>query len=241
MNSEFRIQPHSIHLWRARLTDLLDQETEFFTLLSADEKQRAQRFKFPQHRVQFTLARGVLRKILGLYTEKSPQEIEFDYGSRGKPGLKDNHNEIQFNVSHSEDCAVYAMTRGMDVGIDIQKIAEAYHEGVAKRFFSVNENTILEQLPEALRAQAFCQLWSCKESLIKAVGEGLYVPLGDFTVDLNEQAQKITLSYEGRTEIFYLEQFVAYPDYKSAFATNEPIHEKIYWEWFASGPKTWRL
>lgn len=240
MNSKYSIKSQAIHLWRVRLTDLVNQEERFLELLSPDEVQRANRFRFPQHRNRFILARGILREILGLYTSRQPQEIAFDYGPRGKPYLKNNDLELQFNVSHSDDVAVYALSQNAEIGVDIQKIEAGHHESVAKRFFSAEENKQLQQLPEEERAEGFCQLWACKEALIKAVGEGLYVSLGDFSVALHEQSQWITLTHDQHTQTFYLENFVAFPEYKAAFAVSQKIQEQKYWEWTALGPQLLR-
>lgn len=237
--SNFFLSSQTIDLWRVLLTDLSSQEERFLALLSPDEVQRANRFRFPQHRTRFILARGILREILSLYTGTQPKEIVFEYGPRGKPYLKDNHFDLQFNVSHSDDVAVYAITQHAEVGVDIQKVEEGHHESVAKRFFSEEENKQLQQLPEHERAQGFCQLWASKEALIKAVGEGLYVPLGDFSVALHEKSQWITLTHEQRTQKFYLENVTTFPGYKAAFAISQTIQERKYWEWTASGPQLW--
>ncbi|MHB1946584.1 MAG: 4'-phosphopantetheinyl transferase family protein [Gammaproteobacteria bacterium] len=239
MNSDFSLKSQTVDLWHVLLTDLVSQEDRFLALLSPDEVQRANRFRFPHHRARFILARGILREILSLYTGQSPKEIVFEYGPRGKPYLKDNHLDLQFNVSHSDDVAVYAITQHAEVGVDIQKIEEGHHESVAKRFFSEEENKQLQRLSEVERAQGFCQLWASKEALIKAVGEGLYVPLGDFSVALHKKSQWITLIHEQQTQTLYLENFVTFPEYKAAFATSQTIQEKKYWEWTALGPKLW--
>jgi len=237
VSSDFSLSSQAIDLWRVLLTDLVSQEDRFLVLLSPDEVQRANRFRFPHHRTRFILARGILREIIGLYTGQPPKEIVFEYGPRGKPYLKDNHLDLQFNVSHSEDVAVYVITHHAEVGVDIQKIEEGHHATVAKRFFSEEENKQLQQLPEHERAQGFCQLWASKEALIKAVGEGLYVPLGDFSVALHEESQWITLTHEQRTQTFYLEHVATFPGYKAALAMSQAIQEREYWEWTVTGPK----
>src|SRR5580692_2114804 len=132
MKSDFTIKNHNIHLWRVHLIDFSTQENDFLMLLSPDELQRANRFRFPEHRQRFIIARGMLRQILGLYTHFSPAEIIFSYGVHGKPFLQENRLNVKFNVSHSNDMAVYALTHEFEVGVDIQKIEEKYKEAVAK-------------------------------------------------------------------------------------------------------------
>ena len=223
MNLNFSIEPQTIHLWHIQFSELENQEKSLLLLLSPDEIARADRFRFPIHRLRFILARGILRKILSFYTGIPPAELGFSYGPRGKPYLKDNKLNLQFNVSHSDDLAVYGFTLGHELGVDIEKISPTFKAGVAKRFFSEAENQALSALPEAVRAQAFYRIWAGKEAIIKAVGEGLYVPLGDITIHLNEQSQWITLDHAGREEKFYLENFSVHPDYQSAFATRQKV------------------
>lgn len=239
MKTDFLIENQTVHLWRATLPDLIPQENEFLPLLSEDELQRANRFKFPKHRQRFIVARGLLRNILSLYTNVPPQEIIFSYGHRGKPFLKNNPLNLQFNVSHSDDVAVYALTKEVEIGVDIQKIEDKFNDMVAKRFFSESEYLQLNQVEEDQRISAFCQLWSGKEALIKAVGEGLYVPLGNFSINLGENPQWITLTHQQKSENFYLKNFFAYSDYQAAFATHQQVENILYWEWLNSGPQSW--
>jgi len=235
-----QIEPHSVHLWRILITDLVSQEAYFTKLLNSEELARASRFRFPIHRQRFAIARGVLREILSQYTGTPPQEIIFSYGPRGKPYLQNDSLDLQFNVSHSEDVAVYALTQKVEIGVDIQKIEEEYHDAVAKRFFSEQEYTELCQLPESERSTAFCRLWASKEAIIKAVGEGLYVPLGKFSVDLHAKSQQILLSHERHQGKFYLESFNAHPDYCSAFATQQNVKKRFYWQWVKMGFEEWK-
>lgn len=236
MNSTFSVQNHIVHLWRASLTELLPQEQDFRALLSSDELDRADRFRFEKHRQRFTIARGVLRSILALYTQELPQNISFSYGPRGKPALNNNTLKLQFNVSHSEDKAVYAFTREAEIGIDIEKIEPKFKDGVAKRFFSEQENHELLQLPETERVVAFYQLWAAKEALIKAVGEGLYVPLNGFSIDLSQKTQWINLEHHQRSQPFWLENFIVFDGFSSAFAMSQPVGHVITWEWLGTGP-----
>lgn len=235
-NSQILIESHHVHLWRTSLNHLISKEEAFLKVLNPEELDRANRFVFPQHRQRFAIARGVLRTILGLYTGGSPADIQFTYGRRGKPFLLNNDSEIQFNLSHSEDFAVYALTKQKEIGVDIQKIEKKFQEGIAKRFFSEREYTAIMELSEPERPKAFYRLWACKEALIKAAGEGLYVPLGNFAVSLQEESQWILLSHEGNSVNYFLEYFTANAEFCSAYATAQEVDEIHYWEWTDLGP-----
>jgi 4'-phosphopantetheinyl transferase len=238
MSSRFLISNKNVHVWRIALSSFASQELTFFEILSKDEIQRAERFHFPQHRLRFIIARGMLRNILALYTGFKAKDINFIYGPRGKPYLSSPNVNIQFNVSHSEDVAVIALAQ-YEVGIDIEKIKTNYHEGIAERFFSDAEQADLALLSKQLQPEAFYQLWAYKEALIKVTGAGLYVPLGDFTVSWKAPSQAVELNYQGVTQTYYLQNIKAFIGYCSALAMVQKIEGIQCWEWVNGEPQNW--
>lgn len=240
MEQEFKLENHSVHLWRVMLPSFFPQEEIYRALLSVDELERADRFHFVQHRQRFVIARAILREILNRYSGISPGDIQFIYGRRGKPYLATNPLDLQFNVSHSHDVAVYIVTIKHEVGIDIEKIESKYNDLVAKRFFSEREYVELSKLNEQERCIAFYRIWASKEALIKALGEGLYASLTDFSIDLQAPIQSVLLN-DLKKEPFHLEQIFAYSGYQAAFATNQTIVKKDYWEWTLQGPHVWHF
>ncbi len=231
MNTIIPLKNHIVHLWRAQLTDFLSAEEEFLRLLNPDELQRAYRFHFPQHRQRFAIARGILRKLLSQYTGIAARVIQFELGPHGKPYLSDNPMHLQFNVSHSDDVAVYALTIEVEIGVDVQKKETEFEQGVAKRFFSTNEYEQIMSLPEEERAHAFYQLWASKEALIKAVGGGLFVPLDKFSVDLHKQTQWIEVTHEQQMGNYFLANVDSFSGYCSALATAQNVEEILYFDW----------
>ena len=157
----------------------------YFATLSPDERVRAGRYRFEDHRRSFILSRGVLRALLGCYVSAPAGKIQFSYGERGKPHLFGVTTDIRFNSSHSANVALYAMTRHCDLGVDIEKIRllEDMHQ-VADRFFCPEEAQELRSLPWAEQESAFFNCWTRKEAYIKAVGHGLSMPLNGFRVTL---------------------------------------------------------
>lgn len=156
-------------------------------LLAADERQRAERFFFEEDRTHFVVARGLLRVLLGRYLHQDPQDLRFTYGPHGKPALATNMGGIAlcFNVSHSHGWALYAITLGREIGVDIERIRpEVVQEKIPERFFSPREVTVLRALPLPLQVPAFFACWTRKEAYIKAKGAGLALPLDQFDVSL---------------------------------------------------------
>src|SRR5438876_2515065 len=86
-------------------------------VLSPDEMERAERYRFDQHRNEFILTRAVLRIVLASYTAQSPESLSFDYSAQGKPALKNGPPDLRFNVSHTEGLAVLRLEGSERTGV----------------------------------------------------------------------------------------------------------------------------
>jgi 4'-phosphopantetheinyl transferase len=181
-----KLQTGQVQVWAVRSLSESDCLPSLYETLSSDELKRAAAFRFEKDKNNYIAARGLLRIILGKYIGKPAEAIEFRYGPQGKPYLRDvENNGVQFNLSHSEDCAVYAVTLGCELGIDVERIKDLPDmDSVARRFFSPAEVADLRVVPSELRAQAFYNCWTRKEAYIKAVGSGLSLALDQFRVSL---------------------------------------------------------
>lgn len=155
--------------------------------LSEAERARAERFVFELHRRRFVAARGMLREALAAELRVEPAAVGFEYGPRGKPRLLHSGDpELGFNVSHAQDRAVFAIARGLELGVDIEAVRDGIdHAAIARRFFSASERAVLLALPESQRAPAFFRIWTRKEAYIKLLGGGLAIPLDSFDVTLD--------------------------------------------------------
>lgn len=189
LNSSKEWQPlgDGIHVWHAALDRDEAAMGQLAATLSPDEKARAERFRFAKDRNHFTVARGLLRELLGAYLQQPPASLEFSYGQHGKPALAGRHAStgLGFNLSHSFGMAVFAFAQGRNLGIDVERVdPESTGEDIARRFFSPHEVSDLRSLPPEVRPEAFFRCWTCKEAYIKALGTGLHTPLDSFSVSL---------------------------------------------------------
>jgi 4'-phosphopantetheinyl transferase len=92
---------------------------------------------------------------------------------------------LQFNLAHSEDLALYAISSGRTVGIDVEQIRPGFADGtLAESFFAPREVAALRSLPPRDQERAFFACWTRKEAYLKARGEGLIMPLDAFEVSL---------------------------------------------------------
>lgn len=176
--------PGDVHVWSVSLECKEPELHDMQRLLSGDEQARADRLRFSRARMGFIAARGFLRLILARYLEKEPGEIRFAYGSHGKPELA-AEGGLRFNLSHSGNIALYAMTLERGVGIDVEEMrSDLPCLRLAERYFSPREIAELKALPGNLQQEAFYNCWTRKEAYLKACGAGFSQSISAFDVSL---------------------------------------------------------
>ena len=152
------LPPGEVHLWRVHLLQPSAVIQRCRALLAPDETARADRFYFDKDRNRFTIARAMLKTVLGNYLKIQPQQVQFIYGPQEKPDLRPEINPrcFKFNLSHSGEYALLAVTPGLEVGIDIEQFRPDFGtQEIAQRFFSAQESRILCALPEEQKVEAF--------------------------------------------------------------------------------------
>lgn len=205
---------------------------DLWQLLSLDERERANRFRFEKHRSDFVVARGLLRIILGRCVGIEAANIQFDYGAHGKPTLSD-HPRISFNLSHSEDLVVYAIGSGQQLGVDLESVRTLEDMSqVAQSYFCSAEHREFLGVPEALRARAFFNCWTRKEAFVKAVGQGLSYPLHRFQVTLQPGQPAEFVHIDGRPgsqTVWSLYDAMPSDTYAAALAVKSRISHVRSW------------
>lgn len=181
----------TIHIWDVNLDRPSAEIDRLSRCLDERERHRAAKFINPTHGDRWRVARGYLRQILSQYLDLAPENIVFSYGEQGKPailgssGCANEGNPIQFNLSHSRDRAVYAITAKYPIGIDIEYIHPLPAAELVERFFSPAECAIFHALPAAIQPAAFFHAWTQKEAYLKACGTGLTTPLDQIEVSID--------------------------------------------------------
>ena len=179
-----RIGPREVQVWGIWLAASDAALAYYRSTLSSDECHRAERFSFAKLTRSYTLSRGGLRILLAHYLGCQPNEIQLISESKGKPALRES-SRIRFNTSHSGQMALYALTRGCDVGVDVEELRKMDDsEAIAVRYFSPAEVSELLSLKPEDRGAAFFRCWTRKEAYVKAIGDGLAIPLNRFQVTI---------------------------------------------------------
>jgi 4'-phosphopantetheinyl transferase len=174
----------SVHVWRIRLDD--EESDTLWSVLSSDERERARRFHFDMHRRAFVVAHAAMRRVLAWYANVPAASLVFTTGEFGKPALA-GVPRLQFNLSHSGDFALLAVSQRGEVGVDVEQWnAEADHLNLADHFFSEGERAALRGLADASEqvVAGFFAAWSRKEAYLKASGHGISRGLHHFNVSL---------------------------------------------------------
>lgn len=230
-----------LHVWCAPLDPPAEEVRRYGALLSPDERAKVDRFRFERDRRRSTVARGVLRMLLGRYLETDPRGVGFRYESHGKPVLGEGlaAHGMRFNVSHSAELALFAFARGRELGVDVEEVRlmEDAVE-IAERFFSEAENAVFRTLPPEARDEAFFNCWTRKEAYIKAVGEGLSFPLHVFDVTLapGEPARLLASRDPVQAERWSLHGLPdPAPGYRAALVVEGEGGEVSCWRWTPDG------
>ncbi len=226
----------TVDVWQAVLSQPASIRHHLRQSLSAAELSRAKRFHFERDRQHFIVGRGVLRDILSRYTKETPGDLHFGYTAYGKPFLdRPADSELRFNLSHSGDLALYAISHERDLGLDVEQIRPMPDAlDLAARFFSARENETLQTVPPAQRHEAFFNAWTRKEAYIKALGEGLSHPLDSFDVSLRPAEPARLLAVRGDPQALHRWQLVAFtpqPGYIAALVAAGQGWKIQGWRW----------
>ena len=183
-----KLSRNQIHIWKANLKrHSSDLDYLYHKVLSPDERDRADALRSEGDQKRSIISRGLLRKKLGSYLESDPAHLSFSYNKYGKPYLDANSHkgDLKFNVSHSKDMVVYAVTLNREIGIDVEYLKEVNKaDKIVDRFFSEAEMKFYNSQSEDRKKWAFFTLWTRKEAYSKAMGRGIGLPATDFDLDL---------------------------------------------------------
>ncbi|MDB6091103.1 MAG: putative 4-phosphopantetheinyl transferase HetI [Gammaproteobacteria bacterium] len=181
-----RAERSSVHVWAFTL-DCTPECLELCrSWLSVVECERADRFVFARDRTRYTVAHGVLRRLLGLYCDMAPESLQFVAAATGKPALQPvtNAAPISFNLTHSNERALLGVSAGLQLGIDLERLTSNTPTlSISRRYFFGSEREAIERAPSLLRDKTFFRYWVAKEAVLKAEGVGLGFPLDRFRVD----------------------------------------------------------
>jgi 4'-phosphopantetheinyl transferase len=167
--------------WDAALA--LQVEGEYRAVLPPAEAAACDRFVFESGRHQCLISRVLARTALSAYTDVLPESWRFSTNPFGKPHIADPADcPLRFNLSHTSGMIVCAVSRGRELGVDVEDLRRRVaDESIARHYFAADEVASLLAVPPVERPARFLEFWTLKEAFLKAHGAGLSIPLKSFS------------------------------------------------------------
>lgn len=185
VTGKLELLQHDIHLWITHPLQIRDvgMLARYAELMTGEEKQKQQRYLFEKDRHCALVTRAFVRDLLSSYAATEPADWRMEISPRGKPELLNPPIPLRFNLSHTKDLIICAVTLQDDIGCDVEAVGRASDIlAIADHYFSASELEELSSLPEKEQRSRFFDYWTLKESYIKACGLGLFaIALADFS------------------------------------------------------------
>jgi 4'-phosphopantetheinyl transferase len=244
----FEIRPRTqlvgnqIHVWCCRPSLIADSQLlqQYFSLLNEDELKRYHRFHFDKDRHRHLVTRALVRTTLSHYIPNiQPKSWIFDHNDFGKPSIGNTISDsIQFNISHSQDFIVVAVTNEQTIGIDVECIRERKSfNDLIDHCFNKEEQLYLFEDNSREVFERFFQLWTLKEAYIKAFGKGLAISLKDITLKVDENT---SITFRGKHKDdpskWLFHSFKPDPHYQLAIAIEKKSDKPSQVRLFESTP-----
>lgn len=229
-----------VHVWlvAAGAPDIPHAHLE--SLVSPAEQSLCARMVRPVDKRRFIAVRAALRAILGRYFETPPSSISIAYSKSGKPFCENQAGDrgaLHFNVSHAGDVAVIAVSRGLRVGIDVERMREMKsRDDILESFFSAEERAWVHSCPEEAQMDAFFRVWTRREAASKAVGTGLLKAFTLFSVPAAPLSStgfslRLPISAEetGREQQWWMRDLDPLPDHAGALCVEKKSPAPSCW------------
>lgn len=217
--------PGEVHIFIVDIAQAKVPASDFLACMSPEEKKKADAYRFYADRERFVVARGILRTLLGDVLSVNAGSITFETAPTGKPKLSIQHGitpPLSFNVSHSGNIALIALAADRDIGLDVEHMRDIPDaDRLVEAFFSKTEREQYNAIPPEKRSHFFYTLWTCKEAIVKATGEGLACGLDSFSVSITRNGEPTILKppggRQGDGRSWRLGTFAPSPGYVAAY------------------------
>lgn len=172
-------------------------------LLSEGERARYEALRNDADRDRFATARLIARTALGRRTGQSPADVELDAtcprcgAQHAKPVAGGRAAGLELSISHSGDRVVVAVAEGAQVGVDVEgppALGGGDGRDLWEAVLRPGEQGLVARLPQELRAEAFLGVWTRKEAILKATGDGLDVAMTELEVSPGTAAPRVLSS-----------------------------------------------
>ena len=166
---------NAVHVWWAD-PDVIVEDPRCIDLLCASEIDQLAKFRFDHDRVLYLATRVMVRTTLSRYASVSPRAWRFASNAYGRPSI-DPISPLKFNLSNTRGMIVCAIADDLEIGVDVEDVTREAPLDVATHYFAPIEVANLRSVAPREQAKRFFDVWTLKESYIKARGLGLTIPL----------------------------------------------------------------
>ena len=176
------------HLWLTVPEDIADagKLADYLSLLSADERERQQRFHFEKDRHSFLVSHALVRKVLSMYVDVDPADWQFGTGEYGRPEITGPVDvpSLRFNLTHTVGLTACLVTLDVDCGVDAELITKRGNlQAIAEKMFADTELATLKKLDGHAFLEQFFIFWTLREAYCKALGVGLGFSKKDYAFE----------------------------------------------------------
>lgn len=225
----YSLVPNEALVFYGRISEF--DETNWLPTLSKQEIVRAEQHLLTADKSRYIISKAILKRLLSYFSNVNESEIAFKAGKHGKPFLQNNSN-VQFNCSHSEEIVVIALVRDMEIGVDIESSRRAVNHAKLQSFLCTPAELIaFNELEETTKQEAFIELWTRKEALLKALGDGLTRPMNTLILphskDENTPREMENECTETKTN-WFVESYTLLEQYHGAVAVQGRIDRVQY-------------
>ncbi|MBK3493954.1 4'-phosphopantetheinyl transferase superfamily protein [Viridibacillus sp. YIM B01967] len=172
---------------------------QLLKILPLKKRNKLKKFNIFEDSMRGLVAGILIRNIIKQKKIRNNNQFEFTTNTYGKTFLSDVQN-FKFNLSHSEDWVVCAID-GNQIGIDVE-MEKLIDPQIAHQFFTKKECDYIFSLVD-YQVPRFFEIWTLKESYIKAVGLGLSLPLNSFSIILDTNENTHMIESESHDTSFY--------------------------------------
>ncbi len=235
MRAMLELRPQEVHVWFARRIPMLRDQVE--AKLCHAEWTHANSFRFSEDRLKYVFAHVMLRDVLRRYLPCRPADIRFSKNRFGKPFLCEVTGDTapEFNLSHTGDLVLVALSQGGRVGIDAEEIRPIEDFlSIAGSYFTHEEFAFIGSQVPGKREREFLRCWTRKEAYLKAIGKGLSIPPNSFDTLISSKGSAVVLESGSRSEnkeIWQLADLDVCEGYVAAVAIDGGMKSLVHFEW----------
>lgn len=178
-NSDLENEAHVWFCYPDEVTDAVKLDG-YRSILSAEENARQQRFHSTKDRHSYLVSHALVRKVLSMYCDVTPEQWLFTFNQHGKPEISPeilaalDCPPIKFNLSHTAGLSACVVSLNDECGVDVENIQRKNKLlSIAGRMFAEPELETMRDISDDEMRNKFFDYWTLREAYVKALGSGL--------------------------------------------------------------------